>query len=416
MAQYRESGGSLIDFPNQLSPYYNDHHKAYRLLVRKCNIELFEPHIAAGMKVHDKNEKAVTMPREFFKKLATEYPESYTFPFGYGEWHHNGKKVEFDPFFTIIFSYESNAVQGVVGSHVHYIALPPLIHYGKNPIHRRVVDEVKRGDKLISLAISELTGGSDVAQLKTTAVRDGKGNFIVNGNKYWITGGCRADYFVTMVRTGQSSDGRFGLSLLLIPRTRGVFTSKIPMQGAELNDTAQVTFANVVVPESNLIGVENKGFVPLMQNFNFERFMVCCDMVTQQRIAIEESVKWAKERKTFGKRLISHQVIRHKIAKMSRECTACMSLLEKVAYQLKFDQYGKSDRSIARNVALLKVQCSKALQYSAIESSQIFGGRSYVGGGRGGIVEQIYRGCRASAIAAGSEEIMLNLAMKQAKL
>ncbi len=91
-------------------------------------------------------------------------------------------------------------------------------------------------------------------------------------------------------------------------------------------------------------------------------------------------------------------------------------MLERVAYQLKFDQYGRKDKSIARNVALLKVQCSKTLQYIAIEASQIFGGRSYVRGGRGGVIDEIYRGCRASAIAAGSEEIMLDLAMRQAKL
>merc|ERR1712154_168510 len=113
------------------------------------------------------------------------------------------------------------------------------------------------------------------------------------------------------------------------------------MQGAELNDTAAVTFANVKVPMENLIGIENQGFKPLMQNFNYERFMVCCDMVSQQRRAIEESIKWAKERKTFGKKLIRHQVIRHKIANMSRKCIACQSMLERVAYQLKFDQYGK---------------------------------------------------------------------------
>ena len=153
-----------------------------------------------------------------------------------------------------------------------------------------------------------------------------------------------------------------------------------------------------------------------MQNFNYERFMVCCDMVTQQRRAIEESIKWALERKTFGKKLIQHQVIKHKIANMSRKCIACHSMLERVAYQLKFDQYGKKDKSIARNVALLKVQCSKTLQYIAIEASQIFGGRSYVRGGRGGVIDEIYRGCRANAIAAGSEEIMLELAMRQAKL
>eukprot|EP01084_Bolivina_argentea_P185683 320180_1 len=412
MAQYREEGmGSLIDFPKQLSPYYNEDHKAYRLVVRKCNQELFDKYKQMGRK---KDVKKILIPREFFKELATKYPECYFFPFGYGSWSNNGHNVKFDPFYTIIFSYESNSVQGELGSHIHYIAIPPLKYYGAAPIHKQVIEQVRNGDKLVSLAISELSGGSDVAQLKTSAVKDGKGNYIVNGNKYWITGGMRADYFVTMVRTGKK--GRHGLSLLLIPRVKGVFTSKLLMQGAELNDTAAVTFANVKVPCENLIGVENQGFIPLMQNFNYERFMVCCDMVSQQRRAIEESIKWAKERKTFGKKLIQHQVIKHKIANMSRECISCQSMLERVAYQLKFDQYGKKDKSIARNVALLKVQCSKTLQMIAIEASQIFGGRSYVRGGRGGVIDEIYRGCRASAIAAGSEEIMLDLAMRQAKL
>eukprot|EP00484_Ammonia_sp_Unknown_P025586 CAMPEP_0197030846 /NCGR_PEP_ID=MMETSP1384-20130603/9990_1 /TAXON_ID=29189 /ORGANISM="Ammonia sp." /LENGTH=414 /DNA_ID=CAMNT_0042460271 /DNA_START=34 /DNA_END=1278 /DNA_ORIENTATION=+ len=414
MAQYREDNiGSLVDFPNQLSPYYNDDHRAYRLLVRQCNDELFEKYRKSGKK---QPEKKRSIPNEFFKELASKYPHCYFFPFGYGEWTRDGRQIKWDPFYTIIFSYESKGVQGEMGSHIHYIAIPPLLHYGTHAIHKQVIQEVQSGDKLVSLAISELSGGSDVAQLKTTAVKDGKGNYIVNGNKYWITGGCRADYFVTMVRTGTQKDARFGLSLLLIPRTKGVFTSKLLMQGAEMNDTAAVTFNNVVVPEYYLIGKENEGFKPLMLNFNFERFMVVCDMVTSMRIAIEESIKWAKERKTFGKPLIKHQVIRHKIANMSRRCIACHSMLERIAYQLSSDTYGRNDKSIARNVALLKVQCSKTLQYIAIEASQIFGGRSYVRGGRGGVIDEIYRGARASAIAAGSEEVMLDLAMRQAKL
>ena len=98
MAQYREKMGSLIDFPNQLSPYYNEDHRAYRLIVRKCNEELFSKYKILGKK---KSEKEVALPHSFFKKLATQYPECYFFPFGYGKWTNNGHNVPFDPFYTI---------------------------------------------------------------------------------------------------------------------------------------------------------------------------------------------------------------------------------------------------------------------------------------------------------------------------
>ncbi len=149
------------------------------------------------------------------------------------------------------------------------------------------------------------------------------------------------------------------------------------MQGRNAADTAAVTFSNVKVPVDNLIYEENKGFIPLMTNFNRERFIICAMMVADCRICVDESIKWAQERKTFGKRLIEHQVIKHKIATMARKVIACQSFLERVAYQMQNDPYGERDKSLIRNVSLLKVQCSQTMQYCTIESSQIFGGRSY---------------------------------------
>eukprot|EP01083_Nonionella_stella_P235146 827150_1 len=125
-----------------------------------------------------------------------------------------------------------------------------------------------------------------------------------------------------------------------------------------------------------------------MTNFNRERFIICANLVAMCRICVNEAISWAQERKTFGKQLIKHQVIRHKIANMSRKTLACQSFLERVGYQMKYDPYGSKDRSVVRNVSLLKVQCSQCLQYCTIEASQIFGGRSYVRGGRGGAVER----------------------------
>ena len=178
--QTRENVESLIDFPDQLTPYYNENHKQYRLYVRECFNKLIK-------KYYNDADPPKTTSKEFLKKLA-KYGGVYSFPFGYGNWNN----VKWDPFYTIIFSYETNYMQAGLGSNIHFICLPPIIAFGKNEIHKRVINQVKSGDKFISLAISELTGGSDVANLKTTAIKDGNGNYIINGNKYWITGGCRA--------------------------------------------------------------------------------------------------------------------------------------------------------------------------------------------------------------------------------
>jgi len=134
------------------------------------------------------------------------------------------------------------------------------------------------------------------------------------------------------------------------------------------------------------------------------------------RVCVEEAVRYAKTRKTFGKALIDHQVIRHKIANMSKRVMACYGYMCILGFALNKDKLGLVDRTIPRNVALFKVEATQTLEFCAREASQIFGGRSYVRGGRGGKVERIYRDVRAYAIYGGSEEIMLDLAMRQAKL
>ena len=209
--------------------------------------------------------------------------------------------------------------------------------------------------------------------------------------------------------------------MILIPRQKGVFTSKLNMQGSELMDTASVTFANCVVPKENIVGSVNQGFLPLMVNFNNERFNICCGVVPMLKLCVEESISWAKQRKTFGKPLIKHGVIREKIANMARQTLACHTMLEHVAYQIKAQRElntKNNDRgkSIAMNCAMLKVQCVNTMQYCTVESSQIFGGRSYIKGGVAAKVERLYRSVRAQAIGGGASEVLQELAIKQAKL
>jgi len=169
----------------------------------------------------------------------------------------------------------------------------------------------------------------------------------------------------------------------------------------------------VKVPVQNLIGKENEGFKYIMYNFNHERFVISAMSNRYSRVCLEESIRYARLRKTFTKRLIDHQVIRHKIAEMARMVEATHAWIELVAHQMNS---GVPDMELGGTIALLKAHSTKTMEYCAREASQILGGASYIRGGQGEKVERLYREVRVNAIGGGSEEIMLDLAMKQAKL
>ncbi len=289
---------------------------------------------------------------------------------------------------------------------VHNIGLPPVVNFAAPDIAERVAPPVIAGDRNISLAITEPSGGSDVAQLKTTARRDGDA-YVVNGSKTYITGGMRANWFSTAVRTGEA--GAKGVSMLLIDAdldgvSRTVLDKK---QGWWASDTATIYFDNVRVPATQLIGEENAGFKVIMHNFNSERLAMSVGMEAMARVCLEEAVNWARERHTFGARLADHQVIRHKIAQMKQRINATQGYLQLVTRQVE-------DGSVnAGDMALLKVQSSETVEFCAREAMQILGGAGYMRGNR---VERIYREVRVNAIGGGSEEVMRDLAARQYRL
>jgi alkylation response protein AidB-like acyl-CoA dehydrogenase len=163
------------------------------------------------------------------------------------------------------------------------------------------------------LAITEPTVGSDVARIRTTATRSPDGKyFIVNGTKKWITNGTFADYFSTAVVTEK------GISMLLIERSEGLETKPIKTSYSASAGTSYITFENVKVPVENLLGTEGKGFQVIMYNFNHERWYINSSLIRATRTVVEESFKWATQRKVFGKRLIEQPVIRNKLAHMVR--------------------------------------------------------------------------------------------------
>ncbi len=286
---------------------------------------------------------------------------------------------------------------------VHGIGLPPIINWGTQELKEMVAPSVLAGTKHIALGITEPGGGSDVAQLATTAVRDGD-HFIVNGSKTYITGGMRANWVSTAVRTGGEGGG--GISMLLIPTDAEGFsrTELDRKQGWWASDTATLYFDNVRIPVSHLIGNENEGFKVIMTNFNGERMAMAAGMEALGRVCLEEALEWAQERKTFGKRLADHQVIRHKFSQMKQKLNATQAYIRVCYESIEAGNANPGD------IAMLKVQASETMEFCAREAMQVLGGIGYMRGSR---VERIYREVRVNAIGGGSEEIMRDLAARQ---
>lgn len=312
------------------------------------------------------------------------------------------------------------------------IGCPPLVKFGKKQLVDRILPGILSGDKRICLAITEPDAGSDVANLGCEAVlsEDGK-HYIVNGEKKWITNGIWCDYFTTAVRTGTKESGMNGVSVLLIERDMGgVSTRRMDCQGVWSSGTTYITFEDVKVPVENLIGKENQGFKGMlniicenrcnandspviMTNFNHERIGIIIQCIRFSRVCYEESVKYAHKRRTFGKKLIEHPVIRLKLAHMARQIEASYSWMESLIHQVGHMPEDLAMLRLGGPIAGLKAQATVTFEFCAREASQIFGGLSYSRGGQGGKVERLYRDVRAYAIPGGSEEIMLDLSIRQ---
>lgn len=255
------------------------------------------------------------------------------------------------------------------------IGLPPVMNFASEELKQKVVPGCLAGDKFIALAITEPSAGSDVANLKTNA-KDMGDHYLLNGEKKWITQGAYADYYTVAARTGK--DGMGGVSLLLVERTMpGVNARYMDVQGMWGSGTSYITFEDVKVPKSHIIGKVNQGFKYIMHNFNHERLGIVMQANRLARVCIEESLKYSLKRKTFGQRLVEHAVIRNKFGHMIRQVEATHAWLESVLYQLHTLPPHVTPNLLAGPIALLKAQSTQTFEYCAREAAQIFGGLAY---------------------------------------
>lgn len=398
------------------SPYFNETHVALRDEARQWVEEKLMPYVTEW----DEQKK---VPDEIFLEMgARGYLPGLLgikFPAGLTDARVQSVPPEkWDHFHEMILTDElsrtgsGGLVWNLIGG--YGIGAPPLFKFGKPSLVKRIGPGILSGEKRICLAITEPDAGSDVANLTCEAKlsEDGK-HYIVNGEKKWITNGIWSDYFTTAVRTG--GPGMNGVSVLLIERSAGgVSTRKMDCQGVWSSGTTYITFEDVKVPVENLIGKENQGFKVVMTNFNHERIGIIIQCLRFSRVCYEESMKYAHKRKTFGKRLVDHPVIRLKLAHMARQIEASYNWLENMIYQCQKMNDVEAMLKLGGAIAGLKAQSTTCFEFCAREASQIFGGLSYSRGGQGAKVERLYRDVRAYAIPGGSEEIMLDLSIRQA--
>ncbi|MBT8077806.1 MAG: acyl-CoA dehydrogenase family protein [Gammaproteobacteria bacterium] len=374
-------------------PGLDEAHVAWREQLRS----FVDTHITPSI---DDWNAAATFPDELYTQAADAGLLGFGFPAEFGGW-----QDEPDLYHRILFAEEFHRLgSGVVFADLatHWIALPPVVKHGSAELQETVTRPVLAGEKRMAFAITEPGGGSDVARMTTTAAKNGSG-YRVNGTKTLISGALRADYLLIVARTGDAGLG--GLSLLLVDANSfGVRMEAVPGLTWYSASNGTIYFDNVDVPADRLIGAEGTAFKSLAGQFNIERFSGVGATLAMARVATADAIAWARERETFGKRLVDHQRIRHVLIDMIRTINTGYAYLDQCVWR-----FNRGEVPIA-DLSMLKVQATRTLEFCAREAMQILGGEAYRGNRR---VQRIQREARIFSLGGGTEEILNDLAARQ---
>jgi acyl-CoA dehydrogenase len=299
--------------------------------------------------------------------------------------------------------FESGGSSGLAAAlFTHGIALPHLVANGSVELRQRYARPTLAGELIGALAVTEPGGGSDVAGIRTTAARDGD-QYVINGSKTFITSGVRADFVTTAVRTG--GPGHAGLSLIVVDKGTPGFTVDRSLQkmGWHCSDTAELSYVDVRVPASNLIGEENSGFYQIAEQFVVERIALAVHAYGIAARSLALTAAYTRERDTFGKPLIANQVVRHKLVEMHRLVEIARTYTREVAAR-----HVAGDDVIAE-ACLAKQTAVEACEAVVDQAVQLHGGNGYMHGTE---VERHYRDSRILPIGGGATEVLTDLAAR----
>ncbi len=366
-------------------PPFTAEHEELRESIRGFLDRELAPHAQAW-------EQEEWFPNEVFGKLATQGLLGLKYPAEYGgqggDYLHEAVLVE------ELARIGSGGTAAGIGAHIN-IATPPIWKFGTEEHKQRYLAPAIAGKKIGALAITEPEAGSDVAALRTRATPC-DGGWVVNGEKTYITNGVRADFLVTAVKTTQEG-GHHGISFLIVERGEGVHSSKLKKMGWNASDTATIAFADVFVPRENLLGAEHEGFKLIMANFQWERLAMALGAVGAMRLAWERTAQFARERQTFGRPLVKHQAIRHKLADLATNVYTCRTVTYDALRRFAAGEEPLKEVTMAK---LLTQRTSFELMDACL---QIHGGAGYM---QEYWVERAARDSRLGPIGGGSDEIM----------
>ncbi|WP_026035965.1 acyl-CoA dehydrogenase family protein [Cupriavidus sp. BIS7] len=373
------------------SPEYSAGHEDFRASVRRFVEQNIVPYIDAW-------EEAGSFPRELYRTAAELGLLGLGFPEEYGG-------TPGDPFLEMAMVEELTRAGsgGLLASlFSHTIGAPPIVAGGSDALKARWLPSILAGETISALAVTEPSGGSDVANLTTRALRDGD-SYIVTGSKLFITSGMRADVFTVAVRTGGPGAG--GVSALLVEgNTPGLTRTPLRKMGWWCSDTAELHFDGCRVPAGNLLGTENRGFEVIMRNFNHERLALAMQAYGLARVCLDEASDWARERTTFGKALVGHQAVRMKLVAMATRIEATRAMLEDLMRRMQAGAMPVAQLCMLKNFA------TQTLQFCADHAVQLLGGMGFMRGTRS---ERIYREVKVYMIGGGAEDILSDLAARQ---
>jgi len=317
--------------------YFTEEHEVFRKSFRDFLQKEVTPHI-------DKWEKSGTIERFIWKKFGEMGYFGLNSPEEYGG-------LDLDIFYTVIFLEElqkinSGGFAAAMWAHA-YLAMTHVTKEGDDRIKNEYLTPSINGDKIGCLCISEPFGGSDVAGMRTTAIKKGD-SYVINGSKTFITNGIYSDYLVVAAKTNPE-DKHKGMSIFIMDRnTPGISSTKLDKLGWRASDTAEIAFDNVVIPSENLMGEEGKGFPYIMQHFALERLVMAINAHARAEYAVEYAIQYMSERQAFGKTLDKFQALRHKIAEMASEVEMCKEFNYSIAKRLNDGTYVVKEASMAK--------------------------------------------------------------------
>ncbi len=374
------------------SMYFTEEHELFRKSFQEFLQKEVVPHI-------EKWEKTGTIERFIWEKFGEMGYFGLTYPEQYGG-------LELDLFYTVIFLEElqkinSGGFAAAMWAH-SYLAMTHLNVEGSDEIKENYLAPSIAGEKIGCLCITEPFGGSDVAAMRTTAVKKGD-KYVINGSKTFITNGIYSDYLVVAAKTSPEKGGK-GMSIFLMDRdTPGISATKLDKLGWRASDTAEIAFDNVEIPASNLMGNEDEGFNYIMQHFAFERLIMGVNAHARAEFALDYAINYMGERMAFGKTIDKFQALRHQVADMASEVEMCKEFNYSIVKRMIDGVYVVKEASMSK---LLSTKMADEVIYNCL---QLLGGYGYM---EEYPMARLLRDSRLGPIGGGTSEILREIIAK----